>query len=193
MSHEALIEDLRQKSADRIKHMQAEAEEKVAELRRKKQQEFEQYRAEVLSKQAGEAERIAAPILHEAQRMALATEDEAMHRLVKRLYALAEGMISQARGADFEPVFAGLVHEVPAVPWETVRVNPADEELAAKYFPQSRIESDPDIIGGFVASTDGGKYQVVNTLKRRLEKGWVLILPELLKEITEVNVASPAP
>lgn len=183
MSHEALIEDLRRKSAARIRQLQADAEEQIAALRSKKQQEFAQHQEEALSQQAGEAEKIAAPILHEAQRFALAVEDEAMRKVVERLYALAKEMIAQARGSNFDAIFAGLVKEVPDIDWEEVRVNPEDRELAATYFPRSTIQGDPEIIGGFIASTDQGKYRVVNTLKRRLEKGWPMIIPQLLQEI----------
>ena len=52
------------------------------------------------------------------------------------------------------------------------------------FFPQAEIETDDSIRGGFEASADDGKYRVINVLEKRLEKGWPLVLPELLKELT---------
>ena len=192
MSHETLIQDLRQKSNDRIKQIRHEVETKAEELRSLKKEEFQRREAEVLGQLKNEAEKVASPILHDAQRTALTIEDEALQRLSERLYALATGMLDQVRQQDYQSVFAELVRELPAVTWEKVQVNPLDKEIARHHFPGSEVEAELSIIGGFIASTDGGGYQVVNTLKRRLEKGWPAILPLLLREIGEEQDASPA-
>lgn len=192
MSHEALILDLRRKSSDRIKKIWGEAEVGAEELRSLKREEFERRQVEVKRQLKDEAEMIAAPILHEARRSALAIEDEAMRGLSERLYALAGSMVVQLRQQDYEDVFATLVGEVPAIDWERVWVSPKDMELAGSFFPGAEIEEDPSIIGGFIAATDGGSYQVINTLERRLEKAWQVLLPLLLKEIITVKDAVSA-
>lgn len=63
-----------------------------------------------------------------------------------------------------------------------MRVNPADGERAAVLFPGARIETDPAISGGMEAITEGGRMRVVNTLEKRLARGWPDILPHLLAE-----------
>ena len=190
MSHDALIADLCQKSDAKIKQFRADAEQRVEKFRKEKQDEYEQQQTEVLSQQANEAEKVTAPILHEAHHKALVIEDEAMGRLAKKFYTLAVEMLVKARENDYEATFAGLVKEVPEVAWEIIRVNPGDIEFAEKYFPSCTIEADPKIIGGFFASADDGKYQVVNTLQSRLEMGWQTILPMLLLDVIKEKDAT---
>jgi len=190
MSLEALIADLRRKSSDRIQQIRAEAEGKADELRRRKQEEFARYEAVVLGQLQDLKEGVAAPILHEAERSALAIEDEALGRLSERLAALAAGMLDRIRDQDYEAVFAALAGEMPAVSWERVRVNPLDMELARAAFPGVEVGEDPAITGGFVASADSERYLVDNTLERRLERAWPVILPLLIGEIVKEKHAA---
>lgn len=192
MSHDALLQDLRQKNRERINRIRLEVEARVEELRRRKREEFEQRQAEVLGQLKDEAEKVAAPILHGAQRSALTIEDEALRRLSERLYALALNLLVKLREQDYKAVFAALVREVPAIDWEWVQVSPQDTKLAGSFFPGAEVKIDPLITGGFVAGTDGGRYQVVNTLERRLEKGWQAMLPLLLQQIIKEQDAESA-
>jgi vacuolar-type H+-ATPase subunit E/Vma4 len=193
VSHEVLIQDLRRKSGDRIKRIRLEVEDDAEEFRRQKLEEFERRQAEVQGQLKDLAEKVAAPILHGAKRSALAIEDKALTRLSQRFYTLGAGMLAQVRQQDYEAVFAELVREVPVSAWEKVRVNPLDKEMAGSLFPGAEVEADPSITGGFLASADGGRYQVINTFESRLEKGWPTILPLLLKEIVkEQDAASVA-
>ena len=192
MSHEALIRDLRQKNRARMNSIRREAEARVEELRRRKREELEQRQAEVLGRLKDEAEKVAAPILHEARRSALTIEDEALRRLSERLHALALNLLGKLREQDYDAVFAALFREVPAIDWEWVQVSPQDTELAGSFFSGAEVKADPLITGGFVAGTDGGRYQVVNTLERRLEKGWQAMLPHLLQQVIKERDAGPA-
>lgn len=191
MSHEALIEDLQAKSRERVRRVWAKAETGVKEFRQLKEKELEQRQVEVLRQLEDEAEKVAAPILHEAECSALNIEDIAMRHLSERLYAMAVGMLGMERQKGYESFFADLVDEVPAIKWQGVRVNPADTEMARSFFPDAEIETDDSITGGFEVSADDERYRVVNVLEKRLEKGWPMALPELLKEITgEFNAES---
>ncbi|MCL7486814.1 MAG: V-type ATP synthase subunit E [Desulfobulbaceae bacterium] len=192
MGHDALIADLRHKSSERIKKIRQEAEDQAEELRGRKKEELRKRRREIQAQLKDESQKIAAPILHEAERTALAVEDEAMGRLSERLYALAVDMLDQVRGRDYRLVFAQFVGEVPAIAWEMVQVSRQDRELAEAFFPGADIEVDSSIIGGFRASADGKRYRVVNTLEKRLEKGWPAILPILLRQIAREQDAGPA-
>ena len=193
MSHEVLIKDLREKSSNRIQQIWLETETKAEDLRSLKRKELAKRQTEMLGQSKEMRRKITAPIIHEAQRSVLVIEDDSMLKLSERLYALAFGKLVQLRQQDYESVFAELVREVPAIAWEKVQVSPLDKELAISSFPGAEIESDPAIIGGYLASGEGGTYRVVNTLERRLEKGWPVILPFILKEIIEEhNVESAA-
>jgi len=183
VEHKALIDDLRQKSSERIRQIWSEAEARVEELRRQKQAELERRQAELQGQLQDEMAKVAAPILHEASRMAIAEEDEALRRLADRLAGLAKDMLPRIREQEYPSLMTALADELPAIPWERVRVNPQDTELARTLFPESVVEQDESICGGFVASGEGGRYLVINTLEGRLEKGWPAILPILIKKI----------
>ncbi len=193
MSREILIQELRKKSSDRIKKVKLEAERKLWELQALKQKELELYQASARDQMNEISDHVAAPILYKAEREALAREDAALRKLSDRLYELALDMMKGFRQQqDYEAVFARLVEEIPQQQWEKVSVNPQDLELAQAAFPGADIEADHAITGGFIAFTDGGRYTVVNTLDRRLEKGWPIILPHLLKDIIEEQNAAAA-
>lgn len=79
-------------------------------------------------------------------------------------------------------MFNRLAAELPPAAWETVRVNPTDGELAGHLFPTALIEPDPAISGGMEALAEEGRIRVVNTLEKRLERGWPELFPDLLGE-----------
>lgn len=193
MSHDVFIADLKTKSSQRVEQIWSEAKDKVDELRQQKASELERRQQEVLRLFESEAEKVAGPILHDAQRKALSIEDDAMRGLSERFYELAVDMLGLVRQKDYEAFFSDMVSEIPSVHWQMVRVNPADKELARTMFPGAKIEADESVIGGFEVSADEGRYRVVSLLEKRLEKGWPMTLPGLLKEITdEIDAKSPA-
>lgn len=185
MSHDVLIEDLRRKSAERIKGIWAHAESEAAEFRRQKEEELVRRQEELQGQRDELAENVAGPVLHKAERNALQQEDDAMQKLAGRLYSLAQEMLSQLREGEHEEIFAGLVSEVPSIDWEKAWVNPHDTELAGQFFPSAEIIGDSEISGGFVLSGNSEKYQVINTLESRLEKAWPTMLVHLLHTILE--------
>lgn len=86
------------------------------------------------------------------------------------------------RQQNYETAFASLVAELPAREWEKIVVNPADLELAAKFFAADIIHADATISGGLLAETANGRIIVDNTLEKRLERKWPHILPDLIAE-----------
>ena len=91
---------------------------------------------------------------------------------IKQLPALRE--------QNYEKVFANLVNELPESQWEKIVVNPADLELAAKFFAANIIHSDSAISGGLIAVTTNGKIIVDNSFEKRLERKWFQILPSII-------------
>jgi vacuolar-type H+-ATPase subunit E/Vma4 len=84
------------------------------------------------------------------------------------------------RQQNYEKIFTDLVAELPDRQWEKIVVNPADLELAAKFFTAKSIHPDPAISGGLVAITANGKIIVDNTFEKRLERKWLYILPQMI-------------
>ena len=96
---------------------------------------------------------------------------------------LALRLLPRLRERDYPRIFSRLAAELPPIEWETVRVNPADAEIAGYLFPRARIVPDTAICGGMEALAEGGRIQVINTLEKRLERGWPELLPVLIEEV----------
>lgn len=102
--------------------------------------------------------------------------------LAERLKALALAELPNLRAQNPERLFSVLAAELPALAWQKVRVNPADEKLAEQRFPQAHVECDTEISGGMETEAEGGRIRVNNTLEARLETVW----PEMLSGLMAV-------
>lgn len=91
--------------------------------------------------------------------------------------------LTALRKQNYENIFATLVRELPDRQWGKIIVNPADVELAAKFFNVNSIQQDPAVSGGLVALTANDRIIVDNTFEKRLERKWLHILPQLIAEI----------
>jgi vacuolar-type H+-ATPase subunit E/Vma4 len=91
--------------------------------------------------------------------------------------------LTALRKQNYEKIFATLVRELPERQWEKIIINPADVELAAKFFNVNSIRQDPAVSGGLVALTANDRIIVDNTFEKRLERKWLHILPQLIAEI----------
>jgi len=118
---------------------------------------------------------------------------QALERAARRA---ADRELSSLRTRNYQAVFTRLVRELPGCRWEKILVNPADQELAAKFFAPDIILPDPDISGGLLAFAKGGKIMIDNTFEKRLERIWPEIFPAIIKKIEKKyggpgNVAGP--
>jgi len=93
--------------------------------------------------------------------------------------------LSSLREMNYEAVFTRLVKELPKRQWEAITVNPADTELAARFFSADIIRSAPGISGGLIASAVTGRFVVDNTFEKRLERKWFSLLPTIIENISE--------
>jgi vacuolar-type H+-ATPase subunit E/Vma4 len=107
----------------------------------------------------------------------------AYEALDQALRTAAATLLPALREQNYEKVFANLVAELPQRQWEKIVVNPADLELAAKFFTVHSIGPDAAISGGFVAVTANGRIIVDNTFEKRLERKWLHILPHIIAKL----------
>ena len=168
MSYEELLSALRQEADEKVEQLWREARAKAERAREEAAAGFERTRTERLSRQAALIGETTRDILAEADRKARQARLAALGALSGRLSALAASLLVQFRERLYAELFAALVGELPSYPWEAVRVNPADVEIAGKHFPGAKIVPDPSISGGLEVSGDNGRICVSNTL----EKGW---------------------
>jgi V/A-type H+-transporting ATPase subunit E len=182
VGYEDLLAALRREGENKSGLIRQEAEAEAARLREEAaagrvrlREGFEQEQARAIAAECG-------AILAEAERTARRIRLAEAGKRAERLYRLALGLLPHLRERDYPGMFSRLAAELPPAAWETVRVNPADGELAGYLFPTALIEPDPAISGGMEALAGGGRIRVVNTLEKRLERGWPELLPDLLGE-----------
>jgi V/A-type H+-transporting ATPase subunit E len=178
-----LLAALRSEGERKAGVIREEAEAEAARLKGEVAATLSLLRQRYAQEQARAAEAEEGAILAEAYRAARRIRLAAAERLAERLFKLALALLPHLRSGEYPALFAHLATELPPCEWETVRVNPADVEQAAALFARPRIVPDPSISGGLEALAEGGKMQVVNTLEKRLERGWPELIPLLLKEV----------
>lgn len=183
MGYQELIAALRQDGEEKIDAIRRGAEAEAERIRSETSVRLGLLREEYAKRQAATIAEETRGIVAEAAVRGGLVRLAAEHALVKRLYALAQRSLKLLRGQDYEALFAALAEEIPAGTWEQVTVNPADEGLARHLYPAAVIVADDAVTGGVAVIGEGGRFRVVNTLEKRLERGWPEIYPDLVREI----------
>ncbi len=180
-----LIASLRAARDEKIIAIWDTAEAAADEARAESRGEMEESRTRLQEEHKAAAEIRAATVLAQASKEARDIRIAAERRLAARLAALAKASLPSLRNEGYEDAFRSLRGELPRLVWRTVKVNPQDQELARNLFPDGSIVTDEAISGGLVASTEGERITVVNSLDARLERAWDELLPHLLAAVYE--------
>lgn len=178
-----LLAALRSEGERKAGLIREQADAEAARLRTEAEAGLCRLREEARQEQAKAIAAANSAILAGAEREGRRLRLAAQERLAERLFELARRLLPRLRSGDYPATFARLAAELPPAAWEEVRVNPADADLAAALFPGARVVTDAAIHGGLETLAAGGRVQVVNTLEKRLERGWPELLPALLEEI----------
>ncbi|KAF0216104.1 MAG: V-type H+-transporting ATPase subunit [Geobacteraceae bacterium] len=183
MGYQELIEALRREGEEKAGAIRREAEAEAERTRSEAEAGLALLREEHAKRQAVAVAEKSREILAEAESKGRLIRLAAESVLAERLYELARRSLRLLREQGYEALFAALAEELPPVKWETVRVNPADEEPAGRHFPAAEIVTDNALTGGMEVSGEGGRLCIVNTLEKRLERGWPEILPGLFRDV----------
>lgn len=159
--------------------MRAEADK----LRLEAAREIDAERLAIAQQAAATTQRIEQAATAAAEREARNIRMNAAIALAERLHDLALGELPSLRVQNAETLFSSLAAELPALGWQKVRVNPADETLARQRFPQAHVECDTQISGGMETEAEGGRIRVNNTLEARLKTVWPELLSGLIATI----------
>jgi len=185
MGCKELIESLRAAGDERIRVMRAEAEQEAERVRAEADGKIAEVRADHAARRSAAAAASEELCLAEATRTvrqkALVTD----RALADRLYGLARRSLPALRNVGYRDMFVSFSQELPCFTWQTIRVNPADGDLAREQFPESKVVLDKAITGGLEAASEGGQVTVVNTFEKRLERLWEEMLPDIMKEARE--------
>jgi len=192
MSSRELIESLRRAGEENLRQLRKNAEqeaeaagkaaaEKISALRKR-------YADELAAAAEEEAHRGRAVADSRARVIRLASERE----LSERLLQVARASLEQLRHDDYPMVFERLIHELPALPWKTIWVHPADVALARKYLNDAEIVPTESIAGGLDAAVPDGSIRVINTFEKRLELLWADLLPLLMRDVYQEVSDAPS-
>ena len=183
MARSALIESLRSHAS---RDAQAVWDAARAEARRRQDELDEalaQERRLLDEALAAETRRIDTQARVEAAHKARAASAGVAVALGERLLALARAELPGLAAGSRAELFDALARELPPCRWQSVRVNPADADLAARRFPGAAVETDPAISGGMEVACDEGRVAVSNSLETRLAIEWPDLLPGLLADL----------
>lgn len=192
MTYEALITELRRQGEAEKRTIWQAAEAEAAAYRRNAAQRWasEQDAAEEERREAAAAR--TREIRRGAEQEGRQLRGQAEMALAERLYHLARRVMPVLQDEVRGEMFVRLARELPDRPWERVHVNPSDLAWAREFFPQAEVVADGDITGGVEALDREGGLRVINTLEKRLERGWPLILPAIFAELGSLGDDRPA-
>lgn len=191
MSRDGLIQTLQQGAAKETATLWADARAEADKLRLEAAREIDAEHLATAQQVAATAQRIEQAAIAAAEREARDIRMSARIALAERLHGLALAELPNLRAQNPERLFSALAAELPALAWQKVRVNPADDAFARRHFPQAQVECDPQISGGMEA--EDGRIRVNNTLEARLETVWPELLSGLIAMILPEASHDPSP
>jgi vacuolar-type H+-ATPase subunit E/Vma4 len=183
MGYKELIDALRREGEEKVLAIWQEAETEAQKVKEEALKRVEELKEEYNSINSSPIKEQTEAILLEAGSKAKTVRLLAEKRLLDRLYHLAVRSLHLLRNERYKDIFDALVNELPHNKWRKVRVNPADEGIAKRYFPNSDVIPDSNISGGLDVMEESGGFHIINTFEKRLEKAWMEILPGLIKDI----------
>ncbi len=183
MSRAGLIQALQQGTAEETAALWRDTRAEADKLRLDAAREIDAGRLATAQQVAAEAQRTEQAAIAAAEREGGDIRVSARIALAERLHGLALAELPHLRAQAAEKLFSALAAELPALAWQKVRVNPADEALARQHFPQAQVECDTAISGGMETEAEGGRIRVNNTLEARLETFWPELVSGLIATI----------
>ena len=183
MSRAGLIQTLQQGAAEEIAALWRDVRAEADKLRLDASREVEAERQTIAREASAATQQIEQAAIAAAEREARDTNMRAQIELAGRLHGLALAELPRLRAQDPASLFHALAAELPALAWQKVRINPADEALARQRFPQANVECDPTISGGMEVEAEDARIRVNNTLEARLETIWPELLSRLIAAI----------
>ncbi len=183
MTQQELEAALRREGERKTEVIWQTAEAEAEQLRRATAQRIENLRqAEAARRQrqisAGHEAELSA-----ARRQAQSCRLRAEAKLAERLRSLAHRLLPELATAGGERLFRALAAELPAYPWRRIKVNPRDTDLAAGTFAGAEILTSAGLSAGLEVESADARIRIINSLEKRLEHLWPVLLPELLKEL----------
>jgi V/A-type H+/Na+-transporting ATPase subunit E len=193
MSVRELVESLRKAGDEKVCALWREAEDEAGAIRTEIEDRIGRMRADSGRVLAARVDALLTAAIGEAKNRARFSRLNAERTLSERLFSAASSALRRLRDDRYPALFEKLALELPSLDWQVVQVNPGDVGFAKKYFPKAEIVPDDKITGGMDATAEGGAIRVINTFEKRLERSWLDLLPDLIKDVyKEVSRGAPS-
>lgn len=186
MGHEELLADIQKKGDEQVRGIWQKAEHEVYELRTQAAQKIDEEKSSLRQKETSACDEERLSVLISADKNANQLLINAEQQLAEKLYALAQTSLQILRDRDNETVFTALADELPDCAWDEVVVHPDDRKQAETMFTKTKITTDVSISGGLQAIGNHGTILINNTLEKRLERAWPVLLPHLINHVKEL-------
>ena len=183
MGYSELVTALKQKEEAKVESVWKVAREEAKKIEKDTALRLDEIQSQAASAGALKDKSSQKSILAKAHQKASDMRALAMQKLADDIENIGLKILPLLREDNYEKLFIILTKELPTIAWEEIRVNPADELLAKRFFPDETIVCDSTIVGGLEVSSNDGRLRIVNTLEKRLEKGWGSILPSIINEL----------
>ena len=186
MGHEELLADIQKKGDEQVREIWRQAKNEVNEIKTQAAQKIDEGKNSLRQKETSACDEERMSVLMSAGKNANQIFINAEQKLAERIYALAQTSLQMLNARNNESVFNALAHELPDCAWDEVIVHPDDRKLAKARFKENRITTDNTISGGLKAIGNHETIHINNTLEKRLERAWPLLLPQLIKHVKEL-------
>lgn len=183
MTYDKLIESLCKDCEEKIRLIREETDSEIEKLRTEAVDKIKCMTEECKRAQSLSIKERTDAIISDAEKTANAIMVASENSLSERLYSMAMNCLSFLRNEEYNIIFKKLIDELPKLQWQQIEVNPKDVEIVKRYFPEANVNASSAITGGIDVRADNGRVRIINTLEKRLERGWADILPEMLKDV----------
>lgn len=186
MGQEELLADIQKKGDEQVREIWQKAEDEVNELKAQAAQKIDEEKNSLRQKETSACDEERMSVLMSAGKGANQILTNAEQKLAERLYILAQKSLQMFKNKEYASVFKAFAGELPDFAWDEVIVNPDDRKQAEKLFKEARITPDKTIFGGLKAIGNHETIHIDNTLDKRLERAWPVLLPQLIKHVKEM-------
>ena len=190
MGYQELIAALRAEGEARRRERLADAESEAARIREEARRRAAALREESRSRMAREAEETRERVLGHARRESEKVRLLVLEEVLASLRRETEGLLVERAGSQeaFEALLREAVDAVSGAELE-IRVPPSKvkecEHLLARWKRTARVVPEAASEAGVEIWVEGGRLIVRNTAEGRLEKAWIHLVPEIVRELEE--------
>lgn len=191
MAKEKLLQALKRQACTEILELRHEAEERKRQLRKECARRLRLERRTLRTSEL-HATHLKLHREHNQSMQDLRVQmTEHRWQLAETYRPLAEEVFKGIWEEERSRILHYLFKELPPVDWTSIHVAKDDLDLAQRYAGSLTVSVDPELEGGLIVDCEHRGLQVDCSLSTVLKRLWPVLLPKLLKRISD-EVTSPS-